>query len=138
MLNHGRNYFDNSIILWYSSSVICITDNRLCLISPIFDNIGSFFIWSSETAFLNFLPIFNLSSIRSNYFKPISHIFFWLFIINFFFLGWLGQMPVREPYITFGQMATFFYFIYFLFFLPFLGLLEDYLLKRFVFFNFKK
>jgi quinol-cytochrome oxidoreductase complex cytochrome b subunit len=95
--------------------------------------LGGVICMLASIVILFFASFFNLSNVRSSYFKPLSHIAFWLFIANFFFLGWIGQMPVREPYITCGQIGTVFYFAYFIILLPLLGLIEDYLLKRYIF-----
>ena len=66
----------------------------------------------SSIIVLFFLPILNKSQIRSLYFKPVSMFLYFCFIGVFFVLGWIGQQPVREPFITSGQIATFFYFFY--------------------------
>jgi len=37
--------------------------------------------------------------------------FFWVFVINFFLLGWLGALPVEYPYSMLGLVATVNYFL---------------------------
>merc|ERR1711970_1350473 len=78
------------------------------------------------------LPILNTSNIRSSFFRPLHKIVFWIFIANFLLLGWLGQMPVEDPYIQIGQFCTLVYFAYYLVALPGLGLLERVLISNYI------
>ncbi len=48
--------------------------------------------------------------------RPFFMFFYWILVVDFFFLGWIGQKPVEDPYITLGAIATFYYFFFFLFF----------------------
>jgi hypothetical protein len=45
---------------------------------------------------------------------------------------WLGQKPVDDPYITVGQIVTFFYFFLFLVAIPASGLIDSYLAKPYL------
>jgi len=74
------------------------------------------------------LPYLNTSEIRSSSFRPIHKQFFWLLVLDYFVLGWIGGCAPETPYLEIGQLATFFYFFYFLFIIPFLGILEKKLL----------
>jgi quinol-cytochrome oxidoreductase complex cytochrome b subunit len=67
-------------------------------------------------ALLILFPIayFNTYNLRSNRYRPILQILFWVFVFNFFFLMWLGAKPIHEPYIMLGQICTILYFSYFL------------------------
>lgn len=58
-----------------------------------------------------FIQTINLRSLR---YRPLLHIFFWIFVFNFFFLLWLGGQPIEEPFITQGQQSTVQYFAYFI------------------------
>jgi ubiquinol-cytochrome c reductase cytochrome b subunit len=71
------------------------------------------------------LPKLSLSKIRSSMFRPISRQLFWVFVINFLILGWIGSQPVEAPYVFVGQVATAFYFVYLLILVPLVGLLEN-------------
>ena len=70
------------------------------------------------------LPYLNTSEIRSSSFRPIHKQFFWLLVLDYFVLGWIGGCAPETPYLEIGQIATFFYFFYFLFIVPVLGILE--------------
>lgn len=60
---------------------------------------------------LSFVHTLNL---RSNRYRPIFNILFWIFVANFFFLIWLGAKPIYFPYTLLGQIATVVYFSYFI------------------------
>lgn len=71
------------------------------------------------------LPILDMSRIRSNAFRPINKFLFWLFVANFFLLGWIGGNHAEEPFITIGQICTAFYFSYFLILVPVTSIAEN-------------
>lgn len=60
---------------------------------------------------LSFIGTLN---IRSNRYRPILSLFFWIFAANFLFLIWLGACHVEAPFILLGQISTFIYFSYFI------------------------
>lgn len=60
------------------------------------------------------IPFTNPSNKRSLLFYPINKFIFWLFIISFLILTWIGGRPVEEPFIIIGQIATISYFSFFL------------------------
>jgi ubiquinol-cytochrome c reductase cytochrome b subunit len=74
------------------------------------------------------LPFINSSEVRSSSFRPLHKIFFWLLVSDCLILGWIGQKPVEEPYVTIGQIASVYFFVYFLVIMPILGNLENYLI----------
>jgi ubiquinol-cytochrome c reductase cytochrome b subunit len=75
------------------------------------------------------IPFINTSEIRSSQFRPLFRGFFWLLVIDFLILGWIGQKPVETPFIEVGQLATVFYFVFFMVLIPFLGTFESYLIR---------
>jgi ubiquinol-cytochrome c reductase cytochrome b subunit len=74
------------------------------------------------------LPFINSSEVRSSTFRPLHKVFFWLLVSDCVILGWIGQKPVEEPYVTIGQLASIYFFVYFLIIMPILGNLENYLI----------
>lgn len=60
------------------------------------------------------LSLCSTLNLRSLKYRPITHIFFWIFISNFFFLLWLGAKAIAYPYTILGQISTFIYFAYFI------------------------
>ena len=75
------------------------------------------------------LPYLNTSEVRSSSFRPLHRQFFWLLVLDYFILGWIGGCAPETPYLEIGQLATFFYFFYFLFIIPVLGLIEKRLMS---------
>jgi len=75
------------------------------------------------------LPYINTSEVRSTAFRPRYRFFYWLFIINFIILGWIGQKVVEYPYIEVGQAASIYYFRFLLVIIPVVGRLESYRMR---------
>jgi len=73
---------------------------------------------------LFFLPFLGRFNSKSSKFLKLSQFFFWCFISNFICLGFLGSCVVEEPFVTFGQLATVFYFSYLLIIIPTLSFFE--------------
>lgn len=71
------------------------------------------------------VPFLDISNIRSILFRPFLKFFFWLFVANFFILGWIGANHAEQPFIFIGQIASIFYFSYFLIIIPFVSVLEN-------------
>jgi quinol-cytochrome oxidoreductase complex cytochrome b subunit len=75
------------------------------------------------------IPFTNSSEIRSTAFRPIYKIAYWLLVVAFLLLGWVGQMPVEYPYTEIGVISMIYYFAFFIFIIPFLGKIESYLIR---------
>jgi ubiquinol-cytochrome c reductase cytochrome b subunit len=75
------------------------------------------------------LPYLNTSEVRSSLFRPIHRMIFWILVLDYFILGWIGGCAPETPYLEIGQIATLFYFLYFLVIVPCLGLIEKKLLN---------
>nr|YP_010338954.1 apocytochrome b [Pseudoerythrocladia kornmannii]UNJ19026.1 apocytochrome b [Pseudoerythrocladia kornmannii] len=76
------------------------------------------------------LPWIHSTEVRSSRFRPIYKYLFWTWAACCLILGWIGGMPVEDPYIGIGQIASIYYFCYFLVILPFLGKLEKLLIEN--------
>ncbi len=72
---------------------------------------------------LIFIIILTQANYRSSYFRACYSQLFWLLFVSFVYLGWMGQMPVDDPWIGIGQFWTFIYFSIFLS-LPFIDNLD--------------
>jgi ubiquinol-cytochrome c reductase cytochrome b subunit len=71
------------------------------------------------------LPITDLSRIRGSTFRPAMKFAFWLLVVDFFILMWIGSQHPETPYVEIGQVGTAFYFVWFLIIVPFIGLFEN-------------
>nr|ACL82840.1 cytochrome b [Macropodus hongkongensis] len=74
---------------------------------------------------LMLVPFLHTSKQRSMTFRPISQFMFWTLIADVLILTWIGGMPVEDPYIIIGQIASLLYFLLFLVFIPLAGIMED-------------
>ena len=60
------------------------------------------------------LPVFASQNVRSQRYKPILHLLFWVFVSNFVILTLIGAKPIAEPFTTIGQLSSVIYFSYFI------------------------
>nr|YP_009700132.1 cytochrome b [Trichopodus pectoralis]ARU80960.1 cytochrome b [Trichopodus pectoralis]ARU80973.1 cytochrome b [Trichopodus pectoralis]ARU80986.1 cytochrome b [Trichopodus pectoralis] len=79
---------------------------------------------------LMLVPILHTSKQRTLTFRPISQLLFWTLVADVAVLTWIGGMPVEDPYIIIGQIASFLYFFLFLVIMPLTGWLEDKILFK--------
>jgi quinol-cytochrome oxidoreductase complex cytochrome b subunit len=75
------------------------------------------------------LPFLHTSNVRSSLFRPLFRVFYWLFILDFVILGWIGGNLAESPYLEIGQIATAYYFVFPLVIVPGLGILENKMLE---------
>ncbi len=73
---------------------------------------------------LFFLPWLDTSKVRSGRFRPAFKIFFWLFVADGCWLGWIGAQFPTESLVVQGRIATAYYYLFFLVVLPLLGWFE--------------
>nr|YP_010032391.1 cytochrome b [Schizocladia ischiensis]QOW07605.1 cytochrome b [Schizocladia ischiensis] len=98
------------------------------ILRSIPDKLGGVLGMGGAIVILLAIPFFNTSVLRSGNFRPIYLFGFWLIVADFLLLGWVGQKPVDDPYVSLGQYATFFYFLFFVLGIFAIGLLERWLL----------
>lgn len=82
------------------------------------DKLGGVLMMFGAIAILFALPWLDRSKIKSGAYRPLFKKFYWLFLLNFAFLGWLGKSPAEGWYIWASRFATFYYYCYFLAILP--------------------
>jgi quinol-cytochrome oxidoreductase complex cytochrome b subunit len=75
------------------------------------------------------LPFLHTSNVRSSLFRPLFRVFYWVFILDFLILGWIGGNLAESPYLEIGQIATAYYFVFPLVIVPGLGILENKMLE---------
>ena len=74
------------------------------------------------------LPFIDRPLLRSSLFKPITSFLNVLFVANCFVLGFIGQSPLEEPFLTLGRASTLSYFAYFMIYLI-VSLIEQQVVK---------
>jgi ubiquinol-cytochrome c reductase cytochrome b subunit len=120
VLGHADNYIEANALVtpthivpeWYFLPFYAI-------LRSIPDKLGGVICMGLALILLLFLPGFRyknylpFSPININpNFRPTHRVSFWIFVSVVLLLGWIGSKPVEAPYITIGQICTFFYFFY--------------------------
>ncbi|PKU64103.1 Cytochrome b [Dendrobium catenatum] len=59
------------------------------------------------------LPFLKSMHVRSSSFRPIHQGIIWLLLADHLLLGWIGCQPVEAPFVTIGQISSFFFFLFF-------------------------
>lgn len=93
-------------------------------IGPIDSKLGGVLTMFGSIAILFVVPWLDTSKVRSAVYRPWFKLFFWLFVINAIFLGWLGSRPAEGTYTLLAQFGTLYYFAFFIVIMPVLGLIE--------------
>jgi ubiquinol-cytochrome c reductase cytochrome b/c1 subunit len=75
------------------------------------------------------LPWLDTNPTRSARNRPIYRQLYWVFLINFVVLGWVGSKPPEGMYVLIARVATAAYFAFFLL-LPFIGRAELKMMKK--------
>ncbi|ODT82987.1 MAG: cytochrome B [Pelagibacterium sp. SCN 64-44] len=86
--------------------------------------LGGVIFFGGSILILFFLPWLDTSKVRSGNFRPMFRWFYWLFIVNFVALTYLGAAPAEGIYVVLAKICTAYYFIHFLVILPVLGRIE--------------
>ncbi len=69
-------------------------------------------------------PWLDTSRVRSGRYRPMFKWWFWLLVIDFIVLMWVGARPAEFPYDWIALIASTYWFAYFLVILPLLGVIE--------------
>nr|YP_010199542.1 apocytochrome b [Crassiphycus birdiae]UAD89400.1 apocytochrome b [Crassiphycus birdiae] len=129
ILGHSDNYIEANPMVtpahivpeWYFLPFYAI-------LRSIPHKLGGVVAMISAILVLALLPWIHSTEIRSSRFRPVYRFLYWTMLGCCLVLGWIGGMPVEEPFVLIGQVASIYYFIYFLFILPLLGKIEKFLL----------
>nr|YP_010117953.1 apocytochrome b [Phytophthora heveae]QPN53925.1 apocytochrome b [Phytophthora heveae] len=99
------------------------------ILRSIPNKIGGVIAMFGSLVILLTIPFTNSSEIRSTAFRPIFKVCYWLLVVAFLLLGWVGQCPVEYPYTEIGIISMIYYFAFFIIIIPFLGKFEAYLVR---------
>ena len=78
----------------------------------------------SAILLLFFLPWLDTSPVRSNSYRPLNRILFWVFVAVGLLLGVCGGKPAEEPWVRLSQVLTAYYFAHFLIIIPLVSRFE--------------
>jgi quinol-cytochrome oxidoreductase complex cytochrome b subunit len=113
---------------WYFLPFYCILRSIDFSILFINSKLLGVIFFGGSIVILFFVPWLDRSKVRSGTFRPLFKPFYWLFLLNFLMLMWLGTQSVGTPdhwwVPVLGKIGVFYYFFYFLIVLPFLPRFE--------------
>nr|WQF69676.1 apocytochrome b [Ceramothamnion sp.] len=129
VLGHSDNYIEANPMVtpahivpeWYFLPFYAI-------LRSIPHKLGGVIAMLASILILAALPWVHSTEIRSSRFRPIYKFFYGFLLACCLLLGWIGGMPVEDPYILIGQFLSIFYFLFFIGFIPLLGKFEQFLL----------
>jgi len=84
------------------------------ILRSIPNKLGGVLALFSALLILFILPISANINKKSLTFYPITQILFWVLVISWIILTWIGGRPVEEPYIIIGQLFTIIYFLFYI------------------------
>ncbi len=91
----------------------------------ISSKLGGVIAFGGSIVILFFLPWLDSSKVRSGSFRPLFRPFYWLFVLNFLMLVYLGAQPAVGTALFLSKLGTAYYFAYFLIILPLLSRIES-------------
>ncbi|MGB3339641.1 MAG: cytochrome b N-terminal domain-containing protein [Devosia sp.] len=132
ILGHPDNYIQFSSTVtpahivpeWYFLPFYAILRAIDFNILFIDSKLGGVIFFGGSILILFFLPWLDTSKVRSGNFRPMFKWFYWIFVVNFVALTYLGAAPAEGIYVVLAKICTAYYFIHFLVILPLLGRIE--------------
>ena len=94
------------------------------ILRAIPDKLGGTLAMFAAVMILFVLPWLDTSKVKSMVFKPLSRIFFWVFVADSIILGFCGANNPEGLWVVAARLGTIYYFAYFLVIMPLLGKFE--------------
>lgn len=90
----------------------------------ISSKLGGVIFFGGSIVILFFVPWLDGSKTRSGTFRPMFKPFYWLFVLNFLMLTYLGAQGAEGIFLLLSKIGTAYYFAYFLIILPIVSRIE--------------
>nr|YP_010426343.1 cytochrome b [Neucentropus mandjuricus]USL48458.1 cytochrome b [Neucentropus mandjuricus] len=84
------------------------------ILRSIPNKLGGVIAMMASIMILFSLPMMKKNKIMGNNFFNINKSLYWMLIMTFILLSWIGMNPVKYPFIQMGQIFSIMYFTYFL------------------------
>jgi ubiquinol-cytochrome c reductase cytochrome b subunit len=101
------------------------------ILRSIPSKLGGVIAMVSAILILALLPWVDRSPVHTPRYRPIFFCAYFVLVADFILLGWLGQMPVEDPYTDIGFVATVLYFYTLVVLIPMAKTIEIYGFKNF-------
>jgi ubiquinol-cytochrome c reductase cytochrome b subunit len=132
ILGHSDNYImANSLVTppeivpeWYFLPFYAILRSIDFPLLFIDSKLLGVIFFGASILILFFVPWLDRSKVRSGSFRPLFKPFYWLFVLNFLMLMYIGAQKPEGIYVALGKIGVAYYFIYFLIILPLLSRFE--------------
>jgi ubiquinol-cytochrome c reductase cytochrome b subunit len=114
---------------WYLLPFYAMLRSITFNVGPIDSKLGGVIVMFASILILFALPWLDRSKVRSGSFRPLFRIFYWLLVVSFLGLMWIGAQPAQgalylNVLVHLAQLFTFYWFAYFLVILPLLARIE--------------
>jgi len=94
------------------------------MLRSIPNKLAGVLVLAAALLILFLVPFLDTSRVRSGKFRPVYKQFFFLFLIDFGVLIYVGMQEVSDTMVVIGRVATAYYFLFFLVIMPLLGWFE--------------
>nr|AHH25212.1 cytochrome b [Lagocephalus lunaris]AHH25213.1 cytochrome b [Lagocephalus lunaris] len=98
------------------------------ILRSIPNKLGGVLALLASILILMIVPFLHTSKQRSLTFRPLTQLLFWALVADVAILTWIGGMPVEDPYVIIGQIASVIYSAVFLVLMPAVSWFENKLL----------
>lgn len=109
---------------WYLLPFYAMLRGITFNIGPIDSKLGGVIVMFASILILFAAPWLDRSKVRSGTFRPMFKVFFWVLVLSFLVLMWIGSQPASPFLANLSLIFTSYWFAYFLIILPILSRVE--------------